>query len=52
MQAVIFSFGLTWTLEKAIVKPENKTIYNTNNHLWRLKFTEYCLQELKKTKLL
>ena len=38
----------TFNLEKAIFKPENETIYGTNDHLWRLKFTEYCVQELKK----
>ena len=35
MQAVVS----TWlNLEKTIFKPENKTIYGTNDHLWRLKF--------------
>ena len=35
-------------LEKAIFKPENKTICSMNYHLWCLKFMEYCVQELKK----
>ena len=35
MQAVIFCARLN--LEKTIFKPENKTIYGMNNHLWCLK---------------
>ena len=27
-----------FNLEKAIFKPENESIYGTNDHLWRLKF--------------
>ena len=34
-------------LEKVIFKPENKTIYGTNDHLWHLKCTKCCIQELK-----
>ena len=34
-------------LERAIFKAENETIYGMNDHLWRLKFVEYCFQELK-----
>ena len=30
----------TLNLEKVIFKPENETIYATNDHLWRLKFAE------------
>ena len=45
MQAVISSW---LNLEKTIFKPENKTIYDTNDHLWRLKFTECYVQEMKK----
>ena len=35
-------------VEKAIFKPENKTIYSMNNDLWCLKLAEYCVQKLKK----
>ena len=45
MQPVISS---RLNLEKTIFKPENKTINDTNDHLWRLKFAEYCVQEMKK----
>ena len=34
-------------LDETIFKPENETIYGTNDHLWRLKFAEYCVQEMK-----
>ena len=45
MQAVISSW---LNLVKIIFKPENKTIYSTNDHLWRLKFAKYFVQEMKK----
>ena len=45
MQAVISSW---LNLVKIIFKPENETIYSTNDHLWRLKFTKYFVQEMKK----
>ena len=45
MQAVISSW---LNLVKIIFKPENETIYNTNDHLWRLKFAKYFVQEMKK----
>ena len=35
-------------LEKAIFTLENETMYDTNDHLWPLKFIEYYVQELKK----
>ena len=34
-------------LAKTIFKLNNETIYDTNDHLWRLKFAEYCVQEMK-----
>ena len=43
MQAVISSW---LNLEKTIFKPENETLYWTNDRLWRLKFAEYCVQEM------
>ena len=45
MQAVISSW---LNLGKIIFKPENETINSTNDHLWRLKFAEYCVQKMKK----
>ena len=45
MQAVISSW---FNLKKTIFKPENETMYGTNDHLWHLKFAEYCVQEMKK----
>ena len=45
MQAVISSW---LNLVKIIFKPENETIYSTNDHLWRLKFAKYVVQEMKK----
>ena len=45
MQAVISSW---LNLEKIIFKPENETIYSTNDNLWRLKFAKYFIQEMKK----
>ena len=45
MQAVIS----TWlNLEKIIFKPENESIYITNDHLWGLKFAKCFVQEMKK----
>ena len=44
MQAVISSW---LNLVKIIFKPENETIYSTNDHLWRLKFAKYFVQEMK-----
>ena len=34
-------------LGNAIFKLENETIYDTSDHVWRLKFAEYCVQKLK-----
>ena len=34
-------------LEKTISKPENETVQGTNDHLLRLKFSEYCLEKMK-----
>ena len=45
MQAVISSW---LNLEKIIFKPENESIYSTNDHLWRLKFAKCFVQEMKK----
>ena len=45
MQAVISSW---LNLVKIIFKPENETIYSTNDHLRRLKFAKYFAQEMKK----
>ena len=46
MQAVISSW---LNLVKIIFKPENETIYSMNDHLWRLKFAKYFVQEMKKS---
>ena len=45
MQTVISSW---LNLEKTIFKPENETIYGTNDHLRYLKFAVCCFQEMKK----
>ena len=44
MQAVIYSW---LNLVKIIFKLENETIYSTNDHLQRLKFSKYFVQEMK-----
>ena len=45
MQAVVSSW---LNLQKTIFKPENKTMYGMNDHLWHLKFAEYCFLDMKK----
>ena len=45
MQPVISSW---LNLVKIIFKPENETIYSTNDHLWRFKLAKYFAQEMKK----
>ena len=49
MEAVISSW---LNFVKIIFKPENETIYSTNDHLWRLKFAKYVVQEMKKIMLM
>ena len=45
MQALISSW---LNLEEIIFKPENEIIYSTNDHLWRLKFAKYFVQQMQK----